>query len=73
MAREFLGGAPSRRYWRGNDRIWMEVRGLDTPDGPQIGTAVLAAVRDLPGVTAVQLNHALSRIVATVGDETPPR
>lgn len=71
MAREFLGGAPSRRYWRGNDRIWMEVRGLDTPDGPRIGTAVLAAVRDLPGVTAVQLNHALSRIVATVGDETP--
>ncbi|UOT03874.1 metal transporter [Rhodococcus opacus] len=71
MAREFLGGAPSRRYWRGNDRIWMEVRGLDTPDSPRIGTAVLAAVRDLPGVTGVQLNHALSRIVATVGDETP--
>ncbi|MDT2007043.1 metal transporter [Rhodococcus opacus] len=71
MAREFLGGAPSRRYWRGNDRIWMEVRGLDTPDGPQIGTAVLAAVRAVPGVTAVQLNHALSRIVVTVGDEAP--
>ncbi|MGW5149835.1 metal transporter [Rhodococcus koreensis] len=71
MAREFFGGAPSRRYWRGNDRIWMEVRGLDTPDGPQIGTAVLTAVRGLPGVTAVQLNHALSRIVATVGDESP--
>ncbi|AWK74234.1 metal transporter [Rhodococcus oxybenzonivorans] len=71
MAREFLGGAPSRRYWCGFDRIWMEVRGLDAPEGPQVGTAVLAAVRALPGVTAADLNYALSRIVVAVDDEAP--
>ncbi|QHE71018.1 metal cation transporting ATPase, P-type ATPase superfamily [Rhodococcus sp. WAY2] len=71
MAREFLGGAPSRRYWCGFDRIWMEVRGLDTHEGSQVGTAVLAAVRALPGVSAADLNYALSRIVVAVDDDTP--
>ncbi|MDV7347823.1 MULTISPECIES: metal transporter [Rhodococcus] len=71
MAREFLGGAPSRRYWCGFDRIWMEVRGLDTPEGSRVGTAVLAALRALPGVSAADLNYALSRVIVTTGEEAP--
>ncbi|WP_240918894.1 metal transporter [Rhodococcus sp. 14C212] len=72
MAREFLGGAPSRRFWRGDDRVWMQVRGLDSPDGPRVATVVLEAVRGVPGVTGAELNYALSRVVVTTGDDPPP-
>lgn len=69
MAREFLGGTPSRRFWRGDDRVWMQVRGLDSPDGPRVATAVLEAVRAVPGVTGAELNYALSRVIVTTGDD----
>jgi H+-transporting ATPase len=27
VAKEFIGGEPSRRCWRNQDRCWIEVRG----------------------------------------------
>lgn len=70
---ELLGGAPSRRCWRGGDRIWMEVRGLDhETEGRALGAEVLAAVRAHPGVLSAQLNYPLSRLVVQVdGSESP--
>lgn len=67
VARELLGGTPSRRCWQGNDRMWIEVRGLtDDAAGEGVGEAVLTAVRAHPGVIAAHLNVALSRIVVSV-------
>lgn len=57
------GWSLSRRCFRGEQRAWVEVRGLDGADGAELATAVLSAARALPGVTAVRLNHPLSRLV----------
>jgi H+-transporting ATPase len=61
--KEFVGIAPSRRTWSGGGRCWIEVRGLQSQHGRQIGSAVLRAVRKAPGVRSAQLNYPLSRIV----------
>ncbi|MEO6794384.1 MAG: cation-translocating P-type ATPase [Mycobacterium sp.] len=58
-----IGPALSRRCFRGEERAWIEVRGLDEPTGAELATAVLGAVRALPGVTSVRLNHPLARLV----------
>ncbi len=60
----------TRRCWRGNGRAWIEVRGLDGPSGRELGPAVLAALRALPGVTSASLNYPLSRVVVGIGDDT---
>ncbi|OBG01627.1 HAD-IC family P-type ATPase [Mycolicibacter sinensis] len=57
-----------RRSWRGAGRAWIEVRGLDG-DGPDLGPAVLEALRDRPGVTSVRLNRPLSRVVVEIDFE----
>ncbi len=65
LSRETLG----RRCWRGENRAWIEVRGLhDAVDG-ELGRAVLDAVRAHPGVTSASLNHPLSRVVVEIGDQ----
>ncbi|WP_131806164.1 heavy-metal-associated domain-containing protein, partial [Mycobacterium alsense] len=57
-----------RRCWRGNNRAWIEVRGLaDDADG-ELGRAVFDALRGHPGVTSASLNHPLSRVVVGIGD-----
>ncbi|OBH22340.1 haloacid dehalogenase [Mycobacterium sp. E342] len=72
---ELPGGTPatlSRRCWRGRDRAWIEVRGLDgAPKGDsadELGRTVLDAVLAQPGVASAALNYPLSRVVITVGD-----
>ncbi|BBZ46067.1 cation-translocating P-type ATPase [Mycobacterium parmense] len=57
---------PRRRCWRGDDRAWIEVRGLDREHGRDLGRSVLDAVRAHPGVASAGLNYALSRVVVTV-------
>ncbi len=65
LSRETL----SRRCWRGENRAWIEVRGLhDAVDG-ELGRVVLDAVRTHPGVTSASLNHPLSRVVVEIGDQ----
>lgn len=68
---EMVGGAPSRRCWRGADRCWIEVRGLQTDDGRRIGRAVMRALRDRPGIRRAYLNYPLSRVVIEL-DGTDP-
>ncbi len=71
VAREVLGGAPSRRCWRGQDRAWVEVRGLGDPAHAAVGDTVLAAVRSHPGVRTARLNAALSRVVVSLTADGP--
>lgn len=68
---EMVGGAPARRCWRGTDRCWIEVRGLQGDDGRRIGSAVMRALRDRPGVHRAYLNYPLSRVVIEL-DGTDP-
>lgn len=64
----------TRHSWRGSGRAWIEVRGLDGPDGAELGTVVADAVLARPGVTSVSVNRPLSRIVVTLaGDQTSVR
>lgn len=56
----------TRRSWQGDNRIWIEVRGLDGPEGSVLGAAVLDALQGQPGVTAVRLNRPLARAVVDV-------
>lgn len=66
-----LPGPPlSRHAWRGAGRAWIEVRGLDRPDGAELGRVVLDAVRARPGVASASLNRPLSRVVVVLdGDQ----
>jgi H+-transporting ATPase len=72
VAAEIFGRTPSRRRWQGDQRCWIEVRGLDDSEpGDVLAQAVLRHVRDQPGVLRVDLNHALSRVVVhTDGTES---
>ncbi|BBY04054.1 cation-translocating P-type ATPase [Mycobacterium seoulense] len=62
----------SRRCWRGEERAWIEVRGLDgaATDDPadELGRTVLDAVLAHPGVASAALNYPLSRVVITIAD-----
>ncbi len=67
---ELVGGAPRRR-WRSGGHCWIEVRGLDARNGPALADALTEAVRVVPGVSSVQLNHAVSRLVVTLDESGP--
>lgn len=70
-ATELLGGKPARRRWRGDDRCWIEVRGLsDREPDHDVGPAVLAALRAHRGVVSATLNYPLSRVIAEVDETT---
>ena len=58
----------SRRCWRGDERAWIEVRGLDGDQGDELGRAVLDAVLAHPGIASAGLNYPLSRVVVSFGD-----
>ncbi|MUL82822.1 HAD-IC family P-type ATPase [Mycobacterium sp. CBMA247] len=66
-----VGGAPARRCWRGADRCWIEVRGLQAEGGRRIGAAVLRDLRGRPGVHSAHLNYPLSRVVVELDDINP--
>ncbi|ORW91252.1 haloacid dehalogenase [Mycobacterium sp. IEC1808] len=71
-ARALTGDLPaetlSRRCWRGEQRAWIEVRGLEDANDGGLGRAVLDGLGDHPGVTSASLNHPLSRVVVTLAD-----
>lgn len=62
-AREAVGGEPARRWGFGENRTWIEVRGLDGPNGQALGERVLETVRSAPGVQHAELHRPWSRIV----------
>ncbi|OSC42679.1 haloacid dehalogenase [Mycobacterium decipiens] len=64
LSRETL----SRNCWRGERRAWIEVRGLDSVGGDELGRVVLDAVQAHPGVTSASLNYPLSRVVVDIDD-----
>ncbi len=72
-ARALSMGLPAptltRHSWRGRGRAWVEVRGLDGPDGAELGRFVVDAVRARPGVKSVSVNRPLSRIVVTLAGD----
>ncbi len=65
LSRETL----SRRCWRGENRAWIEVRGLDGAADGELGRIVLDAVRAHPGVTSASLHYPLSRVVVEIGEQ----
>nr|WP_239657330.1 cation-translocating P-type ATPase [Mycobacterium riyadhense] len=62
LSRETL----SRHCWRGENRAWIEVRGLDETGDGELGRLVLDAVRAHPGVTSASLNYPLARVVVGI-------
>jgi len=58
----------TRHSWCGRGRAWIEVRGLDAPDGAELGLIVVDALQGHPGVTSVSLNFPLSRAVIGLND-----
>ncbi|ORA32068.1 haloacid dehalogenase [Mycobacterium branderi] len=74
VAGELPGPPLNRHCWRGHNRAWIEVRGLDRPDGDELGRAVLDAVTARPGVVSAKLNRPLSRVVVELdGDHVSLR
>jgi cation-transporting P-type ATPase I len=61
----------TRNCWHGVERAWIEVRGLDCPDGAELGRVVVDAVRAHPGVTSASLNRPLSRLVVGFDGDRP--
>ncbi|RZL82466.1 MAG: cation-translocating P-type ATPase [Rhodococcus sp. (in: high G+C Gram-positive bacteria)] len=71
VAREAAGGTPARRVGSGSGRIWVEVRGLDGPHGPELAARALSAVRAVPGVEKAELHRPWSRLVVSAGPDGP--
>jgi magnesium-transporting ATPase (P-type)/copper chaperone CopZ len=69
LSRGLSGSALTRHCWQGDDRAWIEVRGLAGPDGHELGSVVLDEVSAQPGVTAARLNLPLSRVVVDIDGE----
>ncbi|MDT7733773.1 MAG: cation-transporting P-type ATPase, partial [Mycobacterium sp.] len=72
-ARALSAGLPTptltRHSWRGRGRAWIEVRGLDGPDGAELGRFLAEAVRARGGVESVSVNRPLSRIVVRLSHD----
>lgn len=66
-------GRSSRRLWTGDQRIHIEVRGLDRPEGAAIAHAVERAVAEVPGVAWAQMDLVLHRVVASGAALSPPQ
>ncbi|NOP98346.1 cation-translocating P-type ATPase [Mycolicibacterium fortuitum] len=71
-AAEMVGGPRARRAWRGDERCWIEVRGLRSDDGQQIGAAVLGSLARDPAVRRARLNYPLSRVIVEIDPEADP-
>lgn len=69
---EMVGGPAARRCWRGSDRCWIEVRGLQGDDGKRVATAVLRELRKQPGVRRARLNQPLSRVIIDIETDADP-
>ncbi|WP_330131522.1 cation-translocating P-type ATPase [Rhodococcus artemisiae] len=71
MAREAVGGGRSRRCGSGSGRTWMEVHGLRSESGHEIGEQVQKVLRDTPGVERVELHRPWVRLVVTTEPDGP--
>ena len=71
MVVEALSGPPVRRTSSRGDRRWVEVRGLNGPDGERIAAEVLIFLKETPGVREAVINEATSRVVVTVAGDGP--
>ncbi|OBB26936.1 haloacid dehalogenase [Mycolicibacterium peregrinum] len=69
---EMVGGPTARRCWRGADRCWIEVRGLQGDDGKRVAAAVLRQLRRQPGVRQARLNQPLSRVIIDIETDADP-
>lgn len=69
---EMVGGPAARRCWRGPDRCWIEVRGLQGDDGKRVATAVLRELRGQLGVRRARLNQPLSRVIIDIETDADP-
>ncbi|MFV8265080.1 HAD-IC family P-type ATPase [Mycolicibacterium peregrinum] len=69
---EMVGGPVARRCWRGPDRCWIEVRGLQGDDGKRVATAVLRELRGQLGVRRARLNQPLSRVIIDIETDADP-
>lgn len=69
---EMVGGPAARRCWRGPDRCWIEVRGLQGDGGKRVETAVLGELRGQPGVRRARLNRPLSRVIVDIDTDADP-
>lgn len=64
------GATLTRRCWRGDDRAWIEVRGLNGAAAADRERVVLDAVRSQPGVVSAALNRPLSRLVVEIDGDS---
>ncbi|WP_228287192.1 cation-translocating P-type ATPase [Rhodococcus ruber] len=71
VAREAGSGRPARRCAANGARTWIEVRGLDGPDGAAFGDRVLAAIRATPGVATAELHRPWCRLVVSTDPDGP--
>ncbi|MGC2655439.1 MAG: HAD-IC family P-type ATPase, partial [Mycobacterium sp.] len=71
--RELSASTLTRHCWRGGDRAWVEVRGLDGPHGSELGRVVSDALLARSGISSARLNRPLSRVIvgwnSSDGDE----
>jgi len=58
-------GRRQRRYWSGNGRAHIEVRGVTRPDGAQFARDVEAALVTMRGVDWAQVNPIIGRVVVS--------
>ncbi|MGW0231057.1 HAD-IC family P-type ATPase [Actinopolymorpha singaporensis] len=61
-------GRTARRWWVGNGRAHVEVRGVDRPGGGHLAEEFEHAVKVLPGVRRAWVNAVLGRLVVEYGD-----
>ncbi len=71
LAREAVGGGRSRRCGSGSGRTWIEVHGLRSEAGQDIGERVQKVLRDIPGVQRVELHRPWVRLVVTTEPDGP--
>ncbi|WP_156657732.1 cation-translocating P-type ATPase [Mycobacterium kyorinense] len=69
LSGEASGSTLTRRCWRGDNRAWIEVRGLNGPAGDERGRAVVDALLTQPGVASASLSRTLSRVVVEIDGE----
>ncbi|MCV7086768.1 cation-translocating P-type ATPase [Mycolicibacter hiberniae] len=67
LSGESAAGSLTRNCWRGQQRAWIEVRGLN--DSPDVGQRVLDTLNGEPAVVSARLNRPLSRVVVELADD----
>ena len=61
-------GRSRRRSWEGSQRVHIEVRGLNGPEGAGVAEAVERALTEVPGVDWAHTDLVLHRVVAAGAD-----